>query len=71
MLNKTIRIYCDEKDKDTVTKAIGSYTDYDGFMINEHMGVVRLLFNCNMFKVNKLKHDVELLNNIGVSAEIR
>lgn len=72
MMNKIIRIYCKEEDTNTVTKAIGSYTDKDGFMVSTAIdNVVRLLFNCNMFKIKNLKHDLELLNNIGIEVEIR
>lgn len=72
MMNKVIRIYCNEEDRSTVEKAMGTYTDYDGFMVSTAINnVIRLLFNCNMFKVKKLKHDLELLNNIGIKAEMR
>lgn len=73
MMNKIIKLYCNEADRLTVEKAIKSYTDQDGFIgskiaiDNKNM----LLFVCSIFKVKNLKHDLELLNNIGIKTEMR
>lgn len=72
MMNKVIRIYCKEEDTNTIKKAMKTYTNKDGFMVSAAIdNVVRILFNCSIFKVKNLKHDLELLSNIGIEAEIR
>jgi len=71
MLNKTITIYCKEDDNFKIEKVVEKYINRGVRMLDSKDDVIRITFDCSIFKVSKLRHDIELLNNIGIKTQIK
>ena len=71
MLNKYVKIYCRMEDNLKVQKVVENYVNRGVMMIEADKELVRISFDCSIFKVNKLIHDVDTLNNIGIKTEIK
>ena len=71
MLNKEIQIFCKYSDNIQVQQITDIYVSRGLMQIELKDDIVRLLFKCNIFKLKKLKHDLNILNNIGIKTEIK
>jgi hypothetical protein len=66
MLNKNIKIYCKIEDNIKVQKVVENYNNEGIMMVDATGELVKISFNCSIFKLNKLRHDIKTLDNLGI-----
>ena len=70
MFDKNITIYCKMEDNLKVQKVVEGYTN-DVMMVEAKDDIVRLTITCSIFKVNRLRQDIKILNNVGIKTEMK
>ena len=70
MFNKNVKIYCNEKDMNTIKEIISIYVDRKNVNDSKIYNTVCLEFECSMFDIKNVERDMKVINLVGIEAEM-
>ena len=71
MMNKTIIIYCKLENKFKIDDVLKNGYVKDVVFVEVQDDIVRMSFQCSIFKVKNVQRDIEILNIAGIKTQMK